>query len=347
MPRHPLVSKYASLAAVRDRLPRRPAALGFELADRRVLAVLAVALLLWPFFGSNYWINVAVVVLSYVVLALGLNVVIGFAGLLDLGYAAFYAVGAYLSAILITTYGWNLWICLPVTASAAAVFGVLIGYPTLRLRGDYLAIVTIGFGEITRITINNLTGVTGGPNGVVGIPRPELLGVTFAGPIHFYYLLLALAVVAVFLTNRLAHSRVGRAWTYLREDHVAAEVMGVNAQRFKLLAFGFGASWAGLAGAIFSSRIGIAAPESFTFFESILIVVIIVIGGMGSIPGVIAGAVAMIIVPEILRPLLTYRFLIFGIVLILVMRFRPEGFIPARRLRVRLPAGGVGPEADA
>jgi branched-chain amino acid transport system permease protein len=295
-----------------------------------------VAVVVWPLFGaSDYWINVAVVVLSYVVLGLGLNVVVGFAGLLDLGYAAFYAVGAYLGAIFITLFGWNLWLCLPLAGITAALFGVLIGGPTLRLRGDYLAIVTIGFGEITRITINNLTGITGGPNGIFGIPKPELLGVSFVEPIYFYYLLLALAGVAVLISHRLLFSRVGRAWTYIREDELAAKVMGVNATRFKLMAFAFGAFWAGLAGAIFSSRIGIAAPESFTFLESILIVVIVVIGGTGSIPGVIAGAVAMILIPEILRPLLTYRFLIFGIVLILVMRFRPEGFIPAGRLRAR------------
>jgi branched-chain amino acid transport system permease protein len=334
-------------ATVRELLRRRPATRQVSFGDRRILAPVLLALLIWPFFGSDYWINVAVVVASYVVLALGLNVVIGFAGLLDLGYAAFYAVGAYVAAILITQFGVSLWLCLPIAAGAAALFGALIGAPTLRLRGDYLAIVTIGFGEITRIAINNLTGITGGPNGIVGIPRPELLGVEFSEPIYFYFLLLGLAGLAVFITNRLANSRVGRAWTYLREDHLAAQVMGVNATRFKLLAFAFGASWAGLAGAIFSSRIGIAAPESFTFFESILIVVIVVIGGMGSIPGVIAGAVAMILIPEVLRPLLTYRFLIFGIVLILIMRFRPEGFIPARRMRVSREIAVENPQVPA
>ena len=323
-----------SLDAIVGSLRRRPHPTAAWLEDWRFLVVLAILLLVWPLLGaSNYWINVAVVVLSYVVLGLGLNVVIGFAGLLDLGYAAFYAVGAYLAAILITQFGVSLWLCLPLAALAAAFFGVLIGAPTLRLRGDYLAIVTIGFGEITRITINNATSITGGPNGVIGIPKPELVGIQFVEPIYFYYLLLALAGLAVLLSHRLLYSRIGRAWTYLREDDLAARVMGVNPVRFKLMAFAFGAFWAGLAGAVFSSRIGIAAPESFTFLESILIVVIIVIGGTGSIPGVIAGAVAMILIPEILRPLLTYRFLIFGIVLILVMRFRPEGFIPARRLR--------------
>jgi branched-chain amino acid transport system permease protein len=318
------------------KLRRRPRGSRPWSEDPRILIPLLVAVVVWPWFGaSDYWVNVAVVVLSYVVLGLGLNVVVGFAGLLDLGYAAFYAVGAYLGAIFITLFGWNLWLCLPLAGMTAALFGVLIGGPTLRLRGDYLAIVTIGFGEITRITINNLTGITGGPNGIFGIPKPELLGVSFAEPIYFYYLLLGLAGVAVLLSHRLLFSRVGRAWTYIREDELAAKVMGVNATRFKLMAFAFGAFWAGLAGAIFSSRIGIAAPESFTFLESILIVVIVVIGGTGSIPGVIAGATAMILIPEILRPLLTYRFLIFGIVLILVMRFRPEGFIPAGRLRAR------------
>jgi branched-chain amino acid transport system permease protein len=323
-----------SFDAVVGTLRRRPRPTAAWLEDPRFLVVLAILLLVWPLLGaSNYWINVAVVVLSYVVLGLGLNVVIGFAGLLDLGYAAFYAVGAYLAAILITQFGVSLWLCLPLAAIAAASFGVLIGAPTLRLRGDYLAIVTIGFGEITRITINNATSITGGPNGIFGIPKPEILGIQFIEPIYFYYLLLGLAGFAVLLSHRLLYSRIGRAWTYLREDDLAARVMGVNPVRFKLMAFAFGAFWAGLAGAVFSSRLGIAAPESFTFLESILIVVIIVIGGTGSIPGVIAGAVAMILIPEILRPLLTYRFLIFGIVLILVMRFRPEGFIPARRMR--------------
>jgi branched-chain amino acid transport system permease protein len=337
-----LVHRGLTLAALKGRIRRQERDGRPWTEDPRILIPLAVGLLVWPLLGaSNYWVNVAVVVLSYVVLGLGLNIVVGFAGLLDLGYVAFYAVGAYIGAILITQFGWNIWLCIPVAGITAALFGVLIGAPTLRLRGDYLAIVTIGFGEITRITINNLTGLTGGPNGVFGIPKPQILGVSFTEPIYFYYLLLALAGVAVLLSQRLLFSRIGRAWTYLREDELAARVMGVNAARFKLMAFAFGAFWAGIAGAIFSSRIGIAAPESFTFLESILIVVIVVIGGMGSIPGVIAGATAMILIPEILRPLLTYRFLIFGIVLILVMRFRPEGLIPGRRLRAKKPTEDV------
>ena len=337
------VPSLVGIAGGKSRGPGCPSA---WLENPRFLVPLGVVLVLWPLAAPNYWINVAVVVASYVVLGLGLNVVIGFAGLLDLGYAAFYAVGAYLAAILITQFGISLWLCLPIAALASAFFGVLIGAPTLRLRGDYLAIVTIGFGEITRITINNATSITGGPNGLIGIPKPSILGVELAQPIAFYYLLLGLAAVAILLSHRLLYSRVGRAWTYLREDDLAARVMGVNPVRFKLMAFAFGASWAGLAGAIFSSRLGIAAPESFTFFESILIVVIVVIGGMGSIPGVIAGATAMILIPEILRPLLTYRFLIFGIVLILVMRFRPEGLIPARRLAARRTAAKMEVAAE-
>jgi branched-chain amino acid transport system permease protein len=298
-------------------------------------ALLAAALLLlvvWPLLvRNNYAVDVANNVATYVVLGLGLNIVIGYAGLLDLGYVAFYAVGAYVAAFLITQLGWSLWECMLISAAMAAVFGILLGAPTLRLRGDYLAIVTLGFGEIIRITLNNLTSITGGPNGIQGIPKPSLFGASFNQPIHFYYLLLLLAVVAIFVSGRLANSRVGRAWAYLREDHLAAEVMGVNAVRYKLLAFAMGASWAGLAGAIFSSRIGIATPESFILGESILIVTIVVIGGMGSVYGVVAGAFAMLLLPELFRPLQTYRLLIFGVAMILMMRFRPEGLLPSRR----------------
>jgi len=297
-----------------------------------LLGALFAMLVVWPVLvRNNYAIDVANNVATYVVLGLGLNIVIGFAGLLDLGYVAFYAVGAYTAAFLMTHLGWSLWECLLASAALAAGFGILLGAPTLRLRGDYLAIVTLGFGEIIRISLNNLTSITGGPNGIQGIPKPSLFGTTLNQPIHFYYLLLFLAVVAIFVSGRLADSRVGRAWAYLREDHLAAEVMGVNAVRYKLLAFAMGATWAGLAGAIFVSRIGIATPESFILAESILIVTIVVIGGMGSVRGVVAGALAMLLLPELFRPLQTYRLLLFGLAMILMMRFRPEGLLPSRR----------------
>lgn len=318
--------------ALRWRIPARP----------WLYSALLVAAIVWPpIVRNNYVIDVANTAATYVVLGLGLNIVIGFAGLLDLGYAAFYAVGAYIAAYLMTRLDWNLWECLLVSAALAAAFGILLGAPTLRLRGDYLAIVTLGFGEIIRISLSNMTPVTGGPNGIQGIPSPPIPGGQFDQPIHFYYLLLALAVIAICVSDRLVNSRMGRAWAYLREDHLAAEVMGIDATRYKLLAFAMGATWAGLAGAIFVSRIGIATPESFTLGESILIVTIVVIGGMGSVFGVTIGALAMIALPEIFRPLLTYRLLIFGLAMILIMRFRPEGLLPARRRQLELQEEAV------
>jgi branched-chain amino acid transport system permease protein len=293
-------------------------------------------------------------ILIFTVLALGLNIVVGFAGLLDLGYAAFFAIGAYVAAYFMTTYNWSFWLMLPLGAALAAIFGIIIGAPTLRLRSDYLAIVTLGFGEITRISATNLT-FTGGPNGIPGIPEPTLGSFTFQTPLHYYFLALALAIITLFCVSRLGNSRIGRAWAYIREDELAAQAMGINTTRMKLLAYALGAVWAGLAGCFLAVQLTAVDPTSFTFNTSVQILVIVVLGGLGSIPGVILGAVVVDVVPELLRflpaDLQPLRLLVFALALILLMIFRPEGLWPSRQRKREMRAHDVGvvgePEALA
>jgi branched-chain amino acid transport system permease protein len=295
-------------------------------------------------------------------LALGLNIVVGFAGLLDLGYIAFYAVGAYVYALLASPH-FNLhlpfWIILPIGAGIAALFGVLLGAPTLKLRGDYLAIVTLGFGEIIRVFLNNLSrpvNITNGPQGIARIDpfsvggfdfsaRQSVLGVDISGPIKYYYLLLAVTAAVIVVNIRLQNSRIGRAWEAIREDEIAARAMGINTTHLKLLAFAMGATFGGLAGGMFSAIQGFISPESFVLVESIMVVSMVVLGGMGNIWGVILGALLLSFVPEILRwtvePLQAVlfgrqliepeviRMLIFGLALVLVMLFRPAGLLPS------------------
>ncbi len=318
----------------------------------------AVALLLAPFFMNRYVADVAVQVGIYLMLALGLNIVVGFAGLLDLGYVAFYAVGAYTYGLLSQYYQFPFWMALPLGGLLAATFGVLLGIPVLRLRGDYLAIVTLGFGEIIRIILNNWDELTNGPNGILGIPRPTLpfefalpvpgwidesgelaIGGTLRTPHGLYYVVLLLAVVTVFVVSRLNNSRIGRAWIALREDEVAAEAMGIDTTRTKLLAFGLGATWAGFAGTFFAAKQTFISPESFTFFESVIILSMVVLGGMGSIPGVILGAAALVILPEITREFALYRTLIFGLAMVAMMVLRPQGFVGSARRAVELRGG--------
>jgi len=310
------------------------------------LVALAVFVLTYPMYTERYAQDVAVLVLVYVCLGLGLNVVVGLCGLLDLGYIAFYGVGAYTYALLSIHYGMSFWLCLPIASVFAAVAGCLIGYPTLRMRGDYLAIVTLGFGEIVRIVLNNWMSLTNGPNGLLGIKAPGIYVPTFAEGFSFehlwlkklhylYYIILALAVFTIIAVNRLNFSRIGRAWEAIREDETAAEVMGVNTFLLKLLAYASGAAFGGLAGVFFAARMRFVSPESFSFMESVMVLAMVVLGGMGSIPGIILGALALIALPEAFRGFELYRMLAFGGAMTLMMLIRPAGLIPAKRMGKR------------
>ena len=329
------------------------------------IAVLAALLIALPFvaaLGGQAWVRILDFAILYVFLALGLNIVVGFAGLLDLGYIAFYAVGAYTWALLASPhFGLHLpvWVILPIGGMLACLAGVILGSPTLKLRGDYLAIVTLGFGEIVRIFLNNLNApinITNGPQGITLIDpvalgdfkfsgTTQIFGIALSGPQKYYFLLLALAIVVIIINLRLQHSRIGRAWQAIREDEIAAKAIGINTRNLKLLAFAMGASFGGVAGGIFSAMQGFVSPESFSLIESIMILAMVVLGGMGHIPGVILGAVLLSILPELLRygvgPLQmavfgkmlvdpeSLRMLVFGLALVLVMRFRPAGLWPS------------------
>ena len=295
----------------------------------------AVTLAAGPLALNNYVLDVLALAWLYVVLALGLQITVGFTGLLDLGYAAFYAMGAYGYALASTRFGVSFWVGLPLGALLAAACGVLLGVVTLRLRGDYLAIVTLGFIQIVHLVLNNWDSVTNGPNGILHVGRPQLGGLVFTDPIHFYYLTLSVAIVAILINTRVQSSRIGRAWMAIRDDEVAAEAMGVPTTRLKVLAFASGAAWAGVAGVCFAGKYAFVSPESFTFFESIVILAMVVLGGMSSIPGVVVGAVVIVVVPELLRGVQDYRMLAFGAALVFMMAARPEGLIrrglPKRR----------------
>jgi len=291
-----------------------------------------------PLIG-NYWTHVLSYVGIYIMLGIGLNVVVGFAGLLDLGYVAFYAIGAYSYALLASPkYGVHIpfWVMVPPCAALAALGGALLGIPVLRMRGDYLAIVTLGFGEIIRILINNLDILTNGPKGILRIDPPTIGSFTFATPTHFYYLILAGCLLSVFIVTRLNHSRIGRAWVAMREDQDAAALMGIDLLKYKLMAFAIGASFAGAGGIIFASRMGSIFPDDFSVMVSVNVVCLIIIGGIGSIPGVILGAIVLIGIPEVLRAVAIYRMLAFGLLLVIMMIFRPMGFIPSARTKLEL-----------
>jgi branched-chain amino acid transport system permease protein len=291
------------------------------------LVTAVLILIMLPLFLNDYYRDIMTLTCMYIVLALGLNIVVGQAGLLNLGYVAFYAIGAYTYAILSTANGCSFWPGLAAGALAAAFFALLLGLPTLRLRGDYFAIVTLGLGEITRIVLNNWDSMTNGPNGISGIGRPALGGYVFSTTLDYYYLILAIAVITIFAMHRLMVSRVGRAWLAIREDETAAEAMGINTFRFKLLAFVLGSSWAGLTGVFFAAKMAFVSPESFTFFDSVLILCMVVLGGMGSIPGIILGAFLLITLPEVFRDFQDYRMLAFGAALVLMMVFKPQGLL--------------------
>jgi len=340
-------------------------------------ALLGLALAVLPLVvaqAGTSWVRITNYAILYVLLALGLNIVVGFAGLLDLGYIAFYAVGAYVYALLASPqFGLHLpfWVILPIGAAVAALFGVLLGTPTLKLRGDYLAIVTLGFGEIIRIFLNNLSrpvNITNGPQGIAGIDPfridgfsfgtfQSFLGLAFSAPVKYYYLLVLVALAVIVVNLRLQNSRIGRAWEAIREDEIAARAMGINTRNLKLLAFAMGASFGGLAGGMFSAIQAFISPESFILVESIMVVSMVVLGGMGNIWGVILGALLLSFVPEILRWTVTplqellfgrlviepevIRILLFGLALVLVMLYRPAGLLPSavrrRELEERAP----------
>ncbi len=296
--------------------------------------VVCVGALMLPQFVNFYQTTILVKFMIWIMLGLGLNIVIGLAGLLDLGFVAFYAVGAYAYALLDHHFGISFWAVLPGAMFLGALCGVLLGYPVLRLRGDYLAIVTLGFGEIIRLVLENWGSFTMGPSGISGIARPPLFGVEMGAmqaTTYMYYIMIGLLIFTIFVVNRLKNSRIGRAWEALKEDEVACQAMGIDKAKTKLTAFALGATWAAMGGVCFAANIGFINPGSFTLMESIVILSIVVVGGMGSIPGVMLGALVLVLLPEWLRGLEQFRMLAFGGFLVLIMVFRPQGLISAKR----------------
>ncbi|MFA5537259.1 MAG: branched-chain amino acid ABC transporter permease [Bacillota bacterium] len=305
-------------------------ALDNKLIRYGVYLLLVTLVILTPLFANNYVLEILTNTWFYVVLCLGLNIVVGYAGLLDLGYAAFFAIGAYTTGILSSVFGMNFWLTIPFSIVLSGISGVVIGGPTLRLRSDYLAIVTLGFGEITRLVVRNLS-ITGGASGLIGINRPTVFGVYLSKINHFYYMFFILVLIAIFVSYRLYHSRLGRAWQYIREDEDAAEAMGIDRVKFKLYAFVIGAIFGGVAGSFFAIKMTAISPETFIFTQSAMILLAVVLGGMGKIPGVVLGAGILVLFPEIFRAVGQSRMLLFGIVLIVIMIFRPQGIWPDRR----------------
>ena len=318
---------------------KRRHSLAQRLADdpvlsRRVLLGVGLLAMAFPWLVSSgqnfYHVNVMVSALIFVVLGLGLNITVGLAGLLDLGYIAFFAVGAYTYALLSKNLDLGFWTCLPLGGVMGMLFGIVLGFPILRLRGDYLAIVTLGFASITKIVLENWDTVFGGAAGIANIPRPDLFGIELDGrqkAIYTYYIVLALVALTIVVTNRLKNSRVGRAWMALREDEIASVAMGVDMAQTKLSAYALGAFWAGLVGVVFAAHNSFINPDSFTFMDSAMILAMVVLGGMGSILGVIIASLALKLMPEYLRAFAEYRMLVFGAVMVLMMIFRPQGLI--------------------
>ncbi|KGA00953.1 leucine/isoleucine/valine transporter permease subunit [Cobetia amphilecti] len=360
---HQLVRPQIEEWRARTRKPSR-----FSIPDvmsgqkRQLWIMLAIgALLIFPFLSNRSAVDLATLTLIYIMLGLGLNVVVGLAGLLDLGYVGFYAVGAYTYALLNSYLGFSFWEALPIAGLMTALFGYLLGFPVLRLRGDYLAIVTLGFGEIIRILLNNWTELTGGPNGIARIPKPTLFNLEFSRRadegniafheyfgidydpalkvIYLYLLALILVLITLFVIYRLLRMPIGRAWEALREDDIACRSLGMNPTGIKLSAFTIGASFAGFAGAFFAARQGFISPESFTFIESAIILAIVVLGGMGSQLGVILAAIAMTLLPELAREFNEYRMLLFGLMMVLMMVWRPQGLVPLKRPHMELDRG--------
>ncbi|WP_318390384.1 high-affinity branched-chain amino acid ABC transporter permease LivM [Enterobacter sp.] len=333
---------------------------GYRSRLRWIIPLLLVLAACFPFVATKYFLTVAILGLIYVLLGLGLNIVVGLAGLLDLGYVAFYAIGAYGLALGYQYLGLGFWVMLPAGAILAALAGALLGFPVLRMHGDYLAIVTLGFGEIIRLVLNNWLSFTGGPNGV-SVPAPTIFGLEFGRrardggvPFHeffglsynpnlkfiFIYTVLVLVVLLVlFIKHRLTRMPIGRAWEALREDEVACRSLGLNHVLVKLSAFMLGASTAGIAGVFFATYQGFVNPTSFTFFESALILAIVVLGGMGSTLGVVLAAFVLTVAPELLRDFAEYRVLLFGMLMVLMMIWRPRGLVRTSRMGVAVRKG--------
>ncbi len=303
-----------------------------------IYGVLSALLLVSPAFLNPYWVDVLNNVGLYAILALSLNIILGHAGLFHMGHAAFYAIGAYLTAILNTQFHIPVLLILPLAGIVAGLVGMVVARPIIHLRGDYLLIVTIGVVEIVRIAlVNNVFGITGGANGIFGISRPSLFGILIRKPHEFFYLIWFFVAGTVFLFNRLENSRFGRALNYLREDDTAAEGSGINTAQYKLTAFVIGAVWAGMAGNIFAAKMSIIAPDSFNFWESVIMFTIVILGGSGSIRGVLLGAFLIIGLPEIFRDFAKARMLIFGAAMVAMMIFRSEGILPAVQRLYKIP----------
>jgi branched-chain amino acid transport system permease protein len=310
--------------------------LGVLFGKRWYLPLSFIAIIIaYPFFVSNYLIDIAFFFGIYALLGLSLNIVLGEVGLFDLGHAGFYAIGAYVTAILNTRYQIPILVLLPISGLAAAVFAYIVCSPIIHLKGDYLCVVTIGMGEIVRIAlINNPFDLTGGPNGVFGVDFPRIGSIVIDSSIEYYFLIWIVVGLTIVGLVSLQNSRIGRAWNCIREDGIAASSGGINVRHYKLLAFVLGAALAGVAGNIYASKLMCVSPESFTFWESCLMFCIVLIGGMGSVPGVLIGAAFISLFPEIFRPFAMYRMLVFGSVMIIMMTFRPGGFWPRKRGQV-------------
>jgi branched-chain amino acid transport system permease protein len=325
------LSKFAIDLFSRIRLP------AFDLKrfvpeGNRLNILLLVPVLVLPFIGQDYIIDVAILSGIYIILALGLNVVVGFTGLLNLGFVAFYAIGAYSYALLNTRAGLGFWSAMPLSVLFATSAGFFLSVPALRLRGDYLALVTLGFGEIVRLVLNNWDSFTNGPNGISGIAPPYLLDMQIGRLSFFYYLVLAFVLINIFVMRRVQNSKTGRAWVAIREDEIASAAMGINIIRYKLFSSAFGAFWAGLAGTLFAAKMRFVSPESFTFMESVLVLCMVIIGGIGSIAGVIIGALVLVFLPEVLREVQMYRMLALGCGLVFLMVFRPRGLFVGKHV---------------
>ena len=313
-----------------ERLPLIPRLIANPRVFIPGLVAVSALVMVFPFVFSMYQTNIMTNALMFVMLGLGLNIVVGLAGLLDLGYVAFYAVGAYSYALLNFHFGIGFWVALPIGASLGALFGILLGFPVLRLRGDYLAIVTLGFGEIIRLILENWNDFSFGPSGIANIPRPTFFAMEMdlqQNTIYVYFLMVVMTLFTIFVVRRLENSRLGRAWIALREDEIACQAMGIDKTKTKLTAFALGATWAGMAGVMFAAKTTFINPASFTIWESVIILCVVVLGGMGSIVGVVCGAMVLILLPEYLRAFSEYRMLIFGAVLVIMMIFRPGGIV--------------------
>lgn len=308
---------------------------------RALLFGIFALFVLQPWLVSNYQTNIMISFMLYVILGLGLNIVVGLSGLLFLGYAAFYAIGAYSYALLNQHFGLGFWVVLPLGGVITAITGLALAFPVLRLRGDYLAIVTLGFGEIIRLVLENWSDVTAGPAGIANIDHPGLFGLELdltGTAIYIYYIVMAVVIITMIAVQRLKNSRVGRALQALREDEIACQAMGIDRVNVKLMAFGLGSAWAGFAGVIFAAKTTFISPSCFTFMESAFMLSIVVLGGMGSTLGTVLGAAFLILLPEYLREFAQYRMVMFAAAMVLMMVFRPQGLLQAKRQRYHISA---------